>query len=244
MRASLVIAFLAVAVAQPGVLIDVLIQACTVAPKISSAQVFTATSCTSTSCMYASAGSPGMCMSAGPNAAELSALFLAPCGAAGLTQIFTPQADGTVKAENTNGLCWNVDGGAGFPAGTPIILYGCGSRQLRTRGPAANDIFTFLSTSQIWANGSSLCLDASPPPHVWAWVPGQAVGQDAAPAQTMAVDDAKALCLATPHCWSISYQGPLDPVANQTIYFKTATQPQKADGWQTYIGCGINSPCT
>ena len=244
MRSFLVIGFAAAAAAQPGVLIDVLIQACTAVPKISSAQVFTPTGCSGASCMYTSAGSPGMCMSAGPNAAELSQLYLAACGAAGLTQTFTPQADGTVKAEGTSGLCWNVDGGAGFPAGTPIILYGCGSRQVRARGPAANDVFTFLPTSQIFANGSSLCLDASPPPHVWAWVPGQAVGPDAAPAQTMAVADAKDLCLATPHCWSISYNGPLNPAANQTIYFKQATQPQKADGWQTYIGCGVNAPCT
>ena len=30
----------------------------------------------------------------------------------------------------------------------------------------------------------------------------------------MAVADAKALCLKTPHCWAITYDGPLAPRAS------------------------------
>jgi hypothetical protein len=234
--------FLLVLAAAAAAAQSVVIQPCSSASPASPFQVFTPQACSAGACQYASAGSPGMCISAGPNPVATSQTFLAPCGASGLVQTFSPQPDGTVQAVGTSGLCWNVDGGAGFPAGTPIILYNCGSRG--ASAPAANDVFTFLPTSQIYANGSSLCLDASPPPHVWAWVAGQVVGPTALPDMVMAVADAKALCLATKGCWSITYAGPLNPAQNQTISFKMSTAVQTNAGWQSYLGCGVNAPCT
>ena len=239
MRGCILASLAAAAAAQS---IDIVIQPCSAATPASPYQVFTPQACSAAGCQYASAGSPGMCISAGPNPVATSQTYLAPCGAAGLTQSFAPQADGTVAAVGTNGLCWNVDGGAGFPAGTPIILYNCGSRG--ASAPAANDVFTFLPTSQIFANGSSLCLDASPPPHVWAWVAGQVIGPTALPDMVMAVADAKALCLATKGCWSITYQGALNPAQNVSISFKTSTAVTANPGWQSYLGCGVNAPCT
>lgn len=221
--------------------IDILTQPCTggAGGAPSAAQVFVPQSCAAGACAYASAASPSLCISAGPNPVSLAPLYLAPCGAAGLTQLFTPGGDGSVAAAGSSGLCWNVDGGASEPAGTPVILYGCGS----LAAIAPNDVFAFLPGGQIFANGSSLCLDASPPPHVWAWVAGQVIGPDAAPPAVMAVADAKALCLKTPHCWAITYDGPLAPRANVSIQFKTSTAIASAAGWQSYLGCGVNAPC-
>jgi len=89
----------------------------------------------------------------------------------------------------------------------------------------------------------NMCLDVTPPPKVWPFVAGRLTGQDALPSAAMALADAKALCLTAPACYGISWQGPLVPSENQTFFFKTATQPQPASGWQTLLACGVFEPC-
>jgi len=118
----------------------------------------------------------------------------------------------------------------------------------------ANEQFAFLSdpTSgpvQIWSNGSQMCVDLSPPPPPppppaeWTWIAGELGGPDARPAGTMLIGDAQTACAAVPSCYGISWQGPLNPAAPQGFLFKTSTVPGAANGWQTLLRCGVQTPC-
>lgn len=211
-------------------------------------QTFAAT-CTTSVCSFASGGQAGMCISS-DGVAELANIVLAPCDAGDLKQQYALSADGQVQQlPLSNNLCMNVDGGANEPAGTGIILYGCGSR----RNIAPNDVFTvgFPFPGAIFSNSSGdsgLCLDTSPvpppppPPFEWTYIVGTLGGADALPPASMALDDAKAACMAAPLCYGISWSGPLNPAAPQSFVFKTSTVPGGSTG-NTLLRCGVETPC-
>lgn len=217
----------------------ILIQECNASVPL---QSFTLTSCSNNYCQLVSPN--GQCVSSA-GAAALNPLFLAPCDPTNSSQRFAPQADGTVAQLNSGGLCWNVDGGEDEPAGTAIILYGCSNE--------ANEVFTFLPgpARQIFANTSSLCLDASPPPPPpFVWYPianAQLGGADAAAPASMTVAAAEAYCetlLASGgRCFGITFQGPPNVDGSVLVSFKSNTQPSPQAGWTTLLACGVSSPC-
>jgi len=224
----------------PAAPLQVLIQPCNSSVAL---QTFNPVNCNANYCQYqtpASAG--GQCITTA-GSASLNPLFLAPCDGGNSSQLFSPNADGTVSQLNSGGQCWNVDGGEDEPAGTAIILYGCSNE--------ANEVFTFLPGGQIWANTSSLCLDASPPPpppFVWYPLVGyQLGGADAAPAALYTVADAEAYCLSLlqggQRCFGITFQGPVNPAGQVMVSFKSETQPSAQAGWTTLLACGVSAPC-
>ena len=215
-------------------------------------QSFTAT-CAANTCSFASGGFPGQCISS-DGVAALANIVLAPCDAGDAKQQFVVSAgSGQVQQMPlSNNLCWNVDGGANEPAGTGIILYGCGSRKTSLR-IAPNDVFTvaFPTANAIFSNSSGdsgLCLDMSPPPPPppppfhWAYIVGLLDGPDALPPATLTIADAEAACMAAPQCHGISWTGPVNPVAPQMISFKSTTVPQGNTG-NTLLRCGVQTPC-
>ena len=197
--------------------------------------------------------------------AALSNVIVAPCDSSDQKQqwVYTPSTGSVQQMPLSNGMCFNVDGGPNEPAGTGIILYNCGARRpssaLRAGGLGsrnANDVFTldFPNPGQIFSNssgdsGQGLCLDLTPPPPPppppfhWFYLPGQLGGADALPPATMTLDAAEAACMAEPTCDGISYQGPLNPAAPQSIIFKSSTVPNAAPGWVTLLRCGVQTPC-
>jgi hypothetical protein len=215
-------------------------------------QTFTQTNCdANNACSYVSGSYPTMCISSNGDA-ELSQLVLAKCDPSDhLQQFVWSSGSGQMQQLPTsNNLCWNVDGGTNEPAGTPIILYGCGSM----KEIAGNDVFWVNAPFQngIFSNSSGdsgLCLDLTgpppppPPPFEWFFIAGQANGPDVIPSQTMALDDAKALCLATPNCHALTFQGAMNPPSNITYYFRSNTVPQNDQGWNSLLNCGVVSPC-
>lgn len=221
-------------------------------------QTFTP-SCSAGVCSFASGGQAGTCISS-DGVAELANIVLAPCDAGDAKQQFVVSADGQVQQMPiSNGLCWNVDGGANEPAGTGIILYGCGSlsgKKAALRGSvgiAANDVFTigFPQVNNIFSNSSGdsgLCLDSGPvpppppPPFEWTYIVGLLGGADALPPATLAIDDAKAACMAAPLCHGISWTGPLNPAAPQAFSFKSSTVPGGSTG-NSLLRCGVDAPC-
>jgi len=216
-------------------------------------QTFTAT-CAAGVCTFASGGQAGSCISS-DGVAELANIVVAPCDGSAQQQ-FAVSADGQVQQlPLANNLCFNVDGGSNEPAGTGIILYGCGSRAKKPAlRIASNDVFAInfgANGNQIFSNSSGdagLCLDLSPPPppppppFQWAWIAGTLGGADALPPATMDIDDAKAACFAAPLCYGISWTGPLNPPTPQMFTFKTATVPSGNTG-NTLLRCGVQTPC-
>ena len=255
---SIAAAALAVSASAAG--LPVLTEVCN---STSANQSFTAT-CAAGACSFASGGFPGQCISS-DGVAALANIVLAPCDAGDAKQQFvvTASSGQIQQMPLSNGLCFNVDGGANEPAGTGIILYYCGSRKSRLRaapskaaGPlriASNDVFAvgFPFPSAIFSNSSGdsgLCLDMSPPPPPppppfhWTFIAGLLDGPDALPPATSTIEDAEAACMAAPLCYGISWTGPLNPATPQMVSFKTSTVPQGTTG-NTLLRCGVQTPC-
>lgn len=216
-------------------------------------QTFVST-CAAGVCSFASGGQAGACISS-DGVAELATIVVAPCDGSDAKQQFAISPDGQVQQlPLSNNLCFNVDGGTNEPAGTGIILYGCGSRKKTALRIASNDVFAINfgpNGNQIFSNSSGdagLCLDLStpppppPPPFQWAYIAGLLGGADALPPATMAIEDAKAACMAAPLCYGISWTGPLNPAAAQMFSFKTATVPSGKTG-NSLLRCGVQTPC-
>lgn len=243
LRSSLLISVVGIASSQQG--LPILTEICN---STLSNQTFTQTNCNSGACSYVSSSYPNMCISSDGDS-ELSQLVLAKCDSSDHQQQFIWSSDSGQMQQlpTSSNLCWNVDGGSGEPAGTPIILYGCGSM----KEIAGNDVFWVNAPFQnaIYANGSALCLDLTgpppppPPPFEWFFIRGEANGPDLIPSQTMALEDAKALCFATPNCHALTFQGDLNPPMNITYYFRSTTVPSVNQGWNSLLNCGVVTPC-
>ena len=69
-----------------------------------------------------------------------------------------------------------------------------------------------------------------------------AAGGDVLPAREMPVDDARALCAATPGCAGITYEaGVAEPSGNVSAYFKSTSLVSAGAGWWTWL---LEAPAT
>jgi hypothetical protein len=105
--------------------------------------------------------SGGLCVGFDGDSVQLAACTSGP------EQQWTFHPDGTVESVKASGHCWNVNGGS-TGAGTGIIMYACGSRDV-----AANDVFWPLpslpdGTRHVLANESGMCVSSSAPPFTCA----------------------------------------------------------------------------
>lgn len=247
LRAALAAAAASLAAAQAGAGLLILTEPCVNASHPTflnqSWPIINCNTATPPACMYSSAAYANMCI---VGATSEQNLVLGKCDESDPNQFFVFQSGTGAIAQSplSSGQCFNVYGGFPEPPGTNIQTFPCGSIP-------PNEVFAILPTTQIYANGSALCVDLSgppppaPPPHEWTWLPGQLGGADALPPATMSLDAAKAACAAAaaPPCFGVSWQGPLNPPSPQLFSFKSQTTPSTAPGWQTLLRCGVDAPC-